>query len=289
MDGTELALQLLPPRFLDARCRALADGAEELRLRVGQPLMLLIRGREHALPGEPLSEGELLRVLEKATNASLHTAQPALERGFISCRGLRIGVCGTVSEHEGTYRGFRGYTSLAIRIPRACRGVCDGLFRQLRQSGAARTLLVSPPGGGKTTALRELVRLYSEAGTRVGLVDERWEIAAAETGRPQFALGPHCDVLSGTDKARGAMMLLRGMNPQLIAMDEISAPADIAAVREIVGCGVGLLATAHAAGPEDLRRRPLYRALLDERLFDTVVTIRCSGGERRYELGRPEA
>ena len=281
MDATELALQLLPPRYLDRRCREQIALAEELRLRVGRPLTLLRAGREYPLPGEALSADELLRTLEKATGASLHTAAPALARGFLSYRGLRVGVCGTAIEQDGALRGFRSFSSLAIRLPRECRGVCGGVFDALRSS-RGNILILSPPGGGKTTALRELARLFSESGVRVGLVDERWEIAAAETGQAQFELGPCCDVLSGVGKAQGAMMLLRGMNPQMLAMDEITRPEDIAAVRETVGCGVRLLATAHAAGPEDLRRRPLYRALLDERLIGELVVIELVNGQRRY-------
>lgn len=287
MDTGELALQLLPPRCWDRQSREQLALAEEIRLRIGRPVTLLRSGREYPLPGASVSEGELLRVLEKATGASLHTAAPALAQGFVSYRGLRIGVCGTASVHEGVCRGFRSFSSLAIRIPRECRGVCDGVFEALRRS-RGNILILSPPGGGKTTALRELIRLFSQSGLRVGVVDERWELAAAEAGRAGFELGPHSDVLSGFPKAQGAMMLLRGMNPQLIAMDEITRPEDLAAVRETVGCGVRLLATAHAAGPEDLRRRPLYRALLEEGLIGELVVIEVCGGERRYHWRRIE-
>ena len=127
---------------------------------------------------------------------------------------------------------------------------------------------------------------YTHEHLRVGVVDERWEIAASERGRSQFDLGPHSDVLSGIPKAQAAMMLLRTMNPQIIAMDEITQPEDLNAIREIVGCGVRLIATAHASGPEELCRRPLYRAMLEEKLFQSCVLIRLHDRERRYELQR---
>lgn len=286
MNGTELAMQLLPPRYLDMRCRGILDGAEEIRMRIGQTLMMLRCGREYPLPGEAITEQELLRTLEKATGASLHTAATALSSGYISYHGIRIGVCGAVVVHEGRITGFRSFSSLAIRIPRECRGVCDSIFHELQKNRVANLLILSPPGIGKTTALRELIRCCSRQGIRVGVVDERWEIAASESGRSQFDLGAHCDVLSGVPKAQGAMMLLRAMNPQLIAMDEITQAEDLNAIREIVGCGVGLIATAHAADPDDLSRRPLYQALLDEQIFSDCIVIRMEGENRSYQLRR---
>ena len=289
MNGLELAFQLLPARYLDQRCRAACAEAEELRMRIGHPLMLLRGQKEYPLPGEVISEGELMRTLEKATGASLHTAAPALARGFISYRGLRIGVCGTAVVQDGLIRGFRNYTSLSIRIFRECRGICDRILNELESMQAGNLLILSPPGGGKTTALREMIRCLSKRGTRVGLVDERWEIAGAELGREQFDLGSHCDVISGVPKAEGSMMLLRGMNPELIAMDEITQKEDISAIREIIGCGVRLIATAHAAEPEDLLHRPVYRAIMDEHLFAYAVQIRQDGAERSYHLRRLKA
>lgn len=289
MNTTELALQLLPRRYLEQRCRERISSAEELRMRIGQPLSMLLCGREYPMGSEPITADELLRTLEKATGASNHTVTPSLQGGFISYHGLRIGVCGSVVSCGGEHKGFRHFSSLAVRIPRECRGICDGVFRQLRQGESGNLLILSTPGGGKTTALRELIRLFSEAGERIALVDERMEIAAAENGVPQFALGPHCDVLSGMPKAAGAMMLLRTMNPQILAMDEITRPEDLDAVREIVGCGVKLIATAHAASYEDLERRPIYRRLLEERVFSDFVLIKTDGRQRSYSLRREAA
>ena len=283
MDAYESALRLIPPRYIDI-CRRSCAGAEVFRLRVGQGMTALCAGRERRLPGDPLREEELLRVLEKATGASVHSAAAEMARGFVSWQGLRIGLCGVAVEHDGAFRGFRSYSSLSIRIPHEARGACDGIFRTMRDGSFVNTLILSPPGGGKTTALRELIRLFANSGRRVGVVDERGEIAAVCGARPGFDLGQACDVMSLCGKREGAMMLLRGMNEQILAMDEITQPEDLAVIREIVGCGVGILATAHAAGAVELRQRPLYASLLDEQLFTRAVLIRQTGGERRYEL-----
>ena len=286
MDVTETALRLIPPRYLDICRRSFGREAEEYRLRLGRSMTVICAGREHVLGGEPLREDELLRVLEKATGASIHSAAGEMSHGFVSCHGLRIGLCGTAVIQGGLCKGFRRYSSLAIRIPHEARGACDGIYRVLRGEPFENTLILSPPGGGKTTALRELIRLLSDGGRRVGVVDERGEIAALGSDGRGFDLGRGSDVLSLCGKREGAMMLLRGMNEQILAMDEITQPEDLAVIREIVGCGVGILATAHAAGTDELRRRPLYAALLEEKLFSRAVVIRQSGGERHYELRR---
>ena len=141
---------------------------------------------------------------------------------------------------------------------------------------------------GKTTLLRDLIRALSDGDgvppMRVGVADERGELAAMCEGVPQFQIGSHTDVLDGCPKGQGLLMLLRGMNPQVMAADEITAPEDVAALEMAANCGVALLATAHGAGLEDLRRRPLYRRLLSLNVFQRLVVITVENGGRRYAV-----
>ena len=139
-------------------------------------------------------------------------------------------------------------------------------------------------GGGKTTLLRECVRRLSDQGLRISLMDERGEIAAVQNRTPQFDIGANTDIMTGGQKAACCMMLLRAMRPDVLAFDEISAPEDIEAIRIAAGCGVALLATAHAQSVGALRCRTLYRALLDEHIFRRAVCITRSGGARFYTL-----
>ena len=137
----------------------------------------------------------------------------------------------------------------------------------------ASTLILGPPGSGKTTLLRECVRSLSDGGSRVGLVDERGELAACRLGIPQMDVGAQTDVLTGCGKSEGIYLLLRAMNPQWIAVDEITAPEDIRAMEEASYCGVRFLATAHAFSPDELRRRPLYRRLRELELFQRLLIL----------------
>lgn len=286
MDGFERALYMLPEHIRQAAEPYRGQAVEEIRLRLGRRPSLLMAGRELELPLERSGAQELQRVLERATGASMHSVRPAMSEGYISYMGLRIGLCGTAVLQGGEMAGFKNFSSLAIRIPRQCAGICDELIREIYRNGFENTLIISKPGGGKTTALRELIRRLSDTGIRFSVVDERNELSATDESAPQFDLGRHSDVMVGVPKAQGAMMLLRGMNPQVIAMDEITRQQDLDAISQIFGCGVGLLASAHAASGDELLRRPLYKELMELRIFKYLITINCHEGKRSYTTER---
>ena len=266
--------------------------AEELRLRTGQLMTAVYPEGERPIPGtEELVTGrDLELVLEIATHASVHTAQSQLSNGFFTVKGgHRIGVCGSAVVQEGYVRNLRQFSSLAIRIARQVPGAAGPVLDKLWQDGRLQnTLLVSPPGGGKTTLLRDLIRCISDGdgcpALRVGVADERGELAAVEGGVPQLSIGSRTDVMDGCPKDKALLMLLRGMNPQVLAADEITAPGDCAALELAANCGVALLCSAHGVDLEDLRRRPLYQNLLEQKIFQRLVLIRRAGAGRSYQV-----
>lgn len=280
MDKEETALELLPGRWRERASLRIRE-AEEIRLRTGRRPGFLIRGEELAFAQETAAENDLLRLLEKATGASFHTAQEALSDGFVNYRGIRIGVCGQASLKEGGQSVFRRISSLAIRIPRECRGICREQIDELLREGFHNTLIVGPPGAGKTTVLREMIRRLSDGGYRVGVADERNEIAVWDGEGQAWDLGRCTDVLSGLPKERAAMMLLRGMNPGIIAMDEITQKEDMQILSGLCGCGVGILASVHAGSIEEMMKWDAWKGL---GFFSRLLLVQNSPKGRQYSL-----
>lgn len=279
---SEDVLRLFPPAAAEAIRQQAHDDVEEIRCRIGQPYVLYTAGGETPVYPCTVSSSDLDYVLERASNYSMHAFQEQLRSGFLyTDGGCRIGVCGTVTEN-----GLRSVSSLSVRIPHAVTGCAKPLVPLLLQDGLQSTWIISPPGAGKTTLLRDLIRALSEQGYRISVADERGEIAAVHNRKPQFELGPRTDVMTGGSKHKSCFMLLRSMNPQVLAFDEITAPEDIEAVRYAAGCGVALLATAHAADARSLQERPLYRDLLREKIFRQAVEIRKENGKRQYRVVR---
>ena len=274
--GLERAAALLP-EHLRGELLFLEEGllgrTEEIRLRCGGCLCLTLEEGPLVLGGRVTRE-DLETVLERASRSSLHTALEGLRSGYLTAPGgCRVGVCGSMVTRAGQPEACRSVSSLCIRVPRQKRCVTPEMLEELRDCSV---LILSPPGGGKTTFLRDLVRLLSDSGRRVGLVDERGELAAMEGGIPGFDVGRNTDVLENCPKAQAVEMLLRGMSPQVIAMDELGA-GDGEALRRARDSGVNICASLHSTGPEALGRKGL-----PEGIFDRTVQIGRDGGKRIY-------
>lgn len=259
---------------------------EEIRLRIGQPLQVTLRGKEQALPGSRLTSEEIAMAFSRAAEYSLHTYADSLCQGFLTLRGgHRIGVCGQTAVQQGRVLSFRCISSLNIRIARQLKGTATPeLLEQLQETDSIiSALFLSPPGRGKTTLLRDIARQMSDRGVRTALADERSELAALHDGVPQFDIGQHSDVIDGCPKAEAAMMLVKTMSPQLLVLDEITSEADARAAEYASHCGVAVLASAHAWNWDDFRQRPLYRKLLERNIFSRIFCIQADRHVVRIE------
>lgn len=283
------AASLLPEHLrrvalgLDDRIKC---SAEEFRLRTGRPFTVNCAGSEYQpSPSINVTSNDLIDLIRIATNGSIHTAAESLRRGFVTAMGgHRIGVCGSVVVKNGEVAAIKNFSSASLRIAREIKDIGKGIYDALMDEPYLPNLLiVSPPGVGKTTLLRDLTRLISDGGKRVAAADERNELAAMVDGIPGFNIGMRTDVLEGCSKPEAVLMLLRSMSPQVIVMDEITSPDDMEAMERAANCGVSLLATAHANSIEDLAQRVYYRSV--SRLFDRIVRITTTAeGKRIYEL-----
>ena len=291
--------------FLPHRLKSLAlslpdkqkERVEELRLRVMHPLTVLTpEGELNAAPdgrASLVTAEDLEQMLGAVTEYSRYACIETLRQGFLPLLGgVRLGVCGSAVVRDGEVSNLKDISSLSLRIVCEHIGLGSDIAPQLFSADGrfSSTLILSPPGGGKTTLLRDLIRVLSlgdaeHRALRVAVIDERCELAVCCKGRAQMELGNHTDVISLCPKAVGIPMVLRGMNPQVIAVDEITAEEDIRAMCLAANCGVGLLASIHAASVDELHQKPLWRELLRARVFRRCIVIRSNGGARSYEVG----
>ena len=255
-----------------------SDKVEEFRIRAGCPMSWVTNGRELYLKDRVLPSAApalLEEILRRASGHAVYAVQEQLCRGFLSLEGgHRLGVAGTAALDCGSVSTIRAVQSLCLRLASQRPGCADAVSSFL-WANPGSTLILGPPGAGKTTVLRDLVRQCSDRfGRRVGLVDERGELAACRGGQPQLAIGRRTDVLTGCPKAVGIELLTRSMAPEWIAVDEITGAGDVEALTAASYCGVRFLATAHAGSSEDLLRRPIYRLLLEAEVFENLALIR---------------
>lgn len=246
---------------------------QELRLRCGTPPELVLRDGVRWLDRN--AEGEDLRFCVNAASRYSPWSAATAAQGYVTAPGgHRIGLCGEAVCKNGEVTGIRELRSLCIRVARDF----PGIGREAAKCGGS-ILILGAPGWGKTTLLRDLVRQIAERET-VAVVDERGELFPEGIAR-----GKRMDVLTGCPKSAGINMVLRTMGPACIALDEITAQADTQALLHAVGCGVRLLATVHASSLSDLRRRPVYRPLMESGLFETALVLRADKTFQTERMG----
>lgn len=302
----EEILMLFPEGSRD-RWREVAKMArrlQEIRLRACLPLSILVDNREYFvdrqgqivdIPGEaarPLPE-ELENLLGHLCKYSIYAFADEIRQGFLTVQGgHRVGLAGQVIlDGEGRIKNMKYIRYLNIRIAHQIRGAADALMPCLYEDGQVMsTLLISPPGGGKTTMLRDIIRQVSDGtvygrGINVSVVDERSEIAGSYLGVSQNVVGIRTDVLDGCPKVEGMMRLIRSMAPRVLAVDEVGSLADAQALQMAGGCGCKLLATIHGGSMEEVRRKDYMRYIMEQGLFERYVMLdRRQGACRIVEI-----
>lgn len=260
--------------------------AEEIRIRLGQPIVIRCAGNEYFCEMPNISNNDISHILLNATNGAFHSAIDSIQNGFLTLpNGCRLGICGEGSVLNHKIYNIRHINSLCLRIAAEKTGCADSIFSTYYESSFKNTIIISPPGIGKTTLLREFIRKLSENGYNIGVVDERGEISGTHQGERYFDLGQRTDVIYGIDKTKAASMLLRTMSPDIIAMDEVTAIQDLSAITEAVGCGVGLLTTIHGKDSSDLLK-PSFKEILEINAFEAAIIIEVINNKRIYKMER---
>ncbi len=242
---------------------------QEIRMRIGQPLTVMIDGEEQILPlkerAHIVTKEEIKETIEYMSRYSLYAYENELRQGFLTLKNIQY------------------ISSLNIRIAHEVIGCADELIPYItKNKKVCHTLIISPPRCGKTTLLRDLIRQISDGneyvkGCSVGVVDERSEIGGCYMGIVQNNLGMRTDVLDCCPKAEGMIMLIRSMSPQVVAVDEIGTAEDIHAIEYAMQCGCKLIASVHGMDMEEAARKPVLGEMIRRKMFERYIVLGNDG------------
>ena len=258
-----------------------SDKIEEIRLRSNKPLCIKI-GQENKLIDYIVKQQDVLQSFEKVCENSVYSYKRQICDGYITIRGgNRVGIVGSAIVDNGQVININYISSLNFRIARQIIGCSNLVVRELidyENDSLYNTLLISPPGCGKTTLLRDIIRNISNGiedfkGRTVGVVDERGEIAAMYKGIPQNDIGIRSDVIDNMPKPEAMRILVRSMAPDVIACDEIGSLEDIKAIDYAMCSGVKGIFTAHGSSINEIERNPEISKLLDKHIFERIILL----------------
>lgn len=286
-------LQIMPVRLRTSVEQVLKEhiDTEEIRIRIGQPMELRCKAKSLWLP-DKITPDDIEEMLTFISRYSIYAYEEEIRQGFLTIEGgNRIGFAGQVRMEEGQVSCMTNIRFLNIRIAREQKGCARELLPLLyEEEELQNTLLISKPGIGKTTYLRDCIRLISDGdGKKVCVIDERSEIAACHLGIPQNDVGKRTDVLDGCPKQEGMRMALRSMSPEVIAVDELGGEEDAFAVQQMVLCGCKILGTMHGDNIEQILQMAGVKEMYEKKLFQRYVFLRKrEDGRRTYEIYNQE-
>lgn len=275
------------------------DRLEEIRLRVQRPIILKFSDGDKIIKYTVTTE-EILSCLQMICENSIYTYQNQISEGFITIKGgHRVGIAGSCVIEQGKVININYIYSLNFRIARQVLGSSQKLLKHvlnLEENNVYNTLIIAPPGAGKTTVLRDLIRQISSGikemkfkAINVGVVDERGEIAGLYKGIPQNDIGVKTDVMENVHKSIGIRMLIRSMAPKVIVADEIGNKDDIEAINYAVCSGCRGIFTAHGGSMEDIMLNPVLKNLMNQHVFERLIfldTMQKGNIREVYEMNK---
>lgn len=282
----ESILKILPVKLRDKILSEKLDfrRLQEIRLRAGQPLWLRYDGQERKIwraASDRITLDEIHETVQYAADYSLYAYEQEMRQGYLTIEGgHRVGMAGQVILDGGQIRNLRYVSSVNIRIAHEIPGCADKVLPFLIRDGdVLNTLIIAPPGCGKTTLLRDVIRQISSGtefleGRNVGVVDERSEIGGSYMGVMQNDLGSRTDLLDACPKAEGMMMLVRSMGPQVIAVDEIGSMEEVQILKYAMCCGCRMIATVHGASLQEIRGKPMFQDFFTQKLFQRYLVLK---------------
>lgn len=271
---------------------------EEIRIKTNVNIILKI-GQADIIVDYITNQDELLQILQTICDNSIYSYQSQICNGYITLKGgHRVGITGSTVIEDGKVKNITYIYSLNFRVAKEIIGCSESIIKdilKLEENTIYNTIIVSPPGRGKTTLLRDIVKQISNGipklgfkGINVGVVDERDEISAMYKGIPQNEIGIRTDVLSNIPKAIGMKMLIRSMNPKVIVADEIGTEDDAKAINYAVCSGVKGIFTAHGESIEDILVNPILSKLYNLNVFELLLFIDENRNIKKHICKRKE-
>ena len=275
--------------------RSVKERATEIRFRTGRPVSITAGAKNYyitklsALTENPdshclsIDKRGMEELVLHLCGYSLHSHQDDLVQGFVTLKGgHRAGLCGTAVTRKNELCSVKQASSVNLRIAREMKGCAQEFVRRVFADGLHNVLVAGSPASGKTTLIRDAVRLLSKS-NQIAVVDERSEIAASAYGEPQNDVGVLTDILDGYPKAQGILAAIRSLSPDLIVCDEIGSAEDVAAVETGTNSGIHILATVHAASFEELMRKRPIQELVESGAIDSIVFLKSRQNPGKIE------
>lgn len=287
MDRLKEIITFLPEGLrgiMNDKAKNINGEVTEIRMRVNCPLIIEAGCQERVLSDTIITIHDIRQCVQFISDYSLFARQEDVKNGFITLRGgHRAGIAGQVVMDKGNIVSQKNISFINLRVAHELIGCADKVMDfVLKDNEIKNTLIISPPGCGKTTILRDIIRQLSTgiAGKayNVGVVDERSEIAACYEGVPQNDMGIRTDVLDQWTKPEGMMVLLRSMAPDVIAVDELGSFEDMRAVKHMMSCGCTVIATIHGDSPQVLENNEIFRELGRDSGFKRLIVLGKSNG-----------
>ena len=269
---------ILPDKIVQALTHLPVAHIYEIRLRANAPVVVCVDGRNFPLKTVDVTCEDLANIIHKAAEYAIYAVLDQMVKGFITIRGgVRIGIAGELVMQHGQVTAVKNISSLCIRVPHAVKNCASALLPYLFNDDRPRsTLIIAPPGAGKTTMLRDLAWQIGERYPHLNtlILDERGELAACYQGENQLDVGTNSDVITGGTKAFGFENGLRSLRPDVVITDEIATADDAAMLQRAVRSGVVVMASVHAADLGEVRAKPDLGVLLEQGVFERYVVLR---------------
>ncbi|CDE15252.1 stage III sporulation protein AA [Clostridium sp. CAG:470] len=261
----------------------IANELQEIRIRVDKPIILKLREKDLILQYNIL-QTEILQIVERLCENSIYAYKNQICEGFITIKGgHRVGLTGSCVIENGKITNIKYISSLNIRIAREVKNCSTRILREIidiENKTIYNSIIVAPPGRGKTTILRDIIRRLSDGieeinfrGKTCGVVDERGEIAAMYKGAPQNDVGIRTDIIENVSKNKGIHMLIRTMAPEIIACDEIGSKEDVEAIHYALYSGVKGIFTMHGKNVEDIKNNKQIYELIENREIQKIIFL----------------